>query len=173
MNFVICGLPKSGTTLLARFVGGLPGVYVVHEPFQVHAKYHVWPKWPTCGYKHVGLKEPYHHAKSAALLNRGHLAILRWTGWKFIWITRDFADLRDALCQKWNWSDADVCDAYEAFTAFRANERAIDYDLFRQDPIGVWNYHNPLGVRAKEIRLAPCTEPFMGSLSAKNSTTIQ
>lgn len=178
-NFVITGLTRTGTTILARFVAGLPGCHVLFEPYQT-AKKHNLPLFAslaniTPDTIRNGIKEPYFgpYAPGAAFHNSDILRTLKADGWTFIYITRNpIWTLNSRKHAGWP-TDLDAwAKNYKEFESFRGRAPAIAYDDFCLDPIGTWNKVMPLPIRATEVRLGNCPEPFLGDRRAKESTSI-
>lgn len=179
MNFVICGLPRSGTTIIARFIGGLLGVHVEHEPYQRAVKFGRFPPdVDTHEHNHMlmdhwGFKEPFWGIdEGCQFRNDSVLKAHRKCGWKFIFVRRDLRDVMASL-RKWGISDKSVMENIFAFDRFVEGEKFIQYEDFCASPIATWNALMPLPVKADYIILGPSPETErMGDERAFNSTEI-
>lgn len=173
MNFVICGLARSGTTILARFVAGLPGVRVLHEPFQCRQYYKTDIALPT---EHLhGIKEPFYGLDGISQVrNDGLLKGLMDSGWRFVWLWRNPEHVYRSQSLYHDLHDRERFDQnLAAFNAFRGTQQAIDYDRFVEDPVREWNSVNPIGVLATSVFLAPCAfGPWLGCKRAREAETI-
>jgi hypothetical protein len=176
-DFVVCGLPRAGTTIISRFIGGIPGVHVLHEPLQCLAKRGCLPRLPeseeTWGL--TGMKEPFHILPQITVFpNVTTLRFLRDAlGTRFVWVTRDCMATYESF-KRWSVSYRDFQYAWESFEEFRCGQPVIQYEDFCADPVGTWNKLMPLGqsVTTDKVRLAPVSEPFIGDWKAKDSTEI-
>lgn len=176
MNFVICGLPRSGTTIIARFIGGLPGVHVEHEPYQRAVKFMRFPpqfRYPDRPVKHLGFKEPFWAiSEGCQFRNDAVLDAHRQCGWKIIFVRRDIMKVTASL-RKWDIPEDLIMENALAFDRFASGEQYIWYDDFCADPIAIWNRLRPLPVVAVKVNLAPSPETErMGDDRAFNSTEI-
>lgn len=188
--FIICGVPRSGTTIIARFIGGLPCVNVRHEPLQSIAKQSeagaVWRivqigELISDQSLYFGFKEVFHHVPGFGQYANGEaLALLKLAGVRFVWINRD--PVATFNSQKNTWGGVIFQDVkrfvqnWNAFQTLRFGSPVIDYDKFCQDPVAEWRRVKPLPVDVDEhgMHLAYCDTPdSMGCHKAKTSAAIE
>lgn len=182
-RIVICGLPRSGTTIVARFAE-LAGASVLHEPFQSAALSGFTPEfWEyllrQCLSKSnaVLIKEPFHTIpKQCQCLNADILKRLDASGWKFVFVTRS---LKDNFASQKAWAHYgnvhDFILNHSRFSEFVAGRPSIDYDRFCMNPAHEWNSiakELPIG-ESFEMKPMPATPIFMGDVRASISTSIE
>lgn len=179
MNFVICGLPRSGTTIIARFIGGLPGVHVEHEPYQRAVKFGRFPPELNSKnnyYEHYGFKEPFWGIdEGCQFRNDSVLKAHRACGWRFIFVVREEEAIWKSISM-WGITRTEFVENHRRFLNFMYDSMPllqIQYEKFCECPALYWNELLLLPVIAKEVNLAPSpTTERMGDERAFNSTEI-
>lgn len=134
MKFVICGLPRTGTTILARLIGGLPDTHVLHEPYQRAVKF--CQQFPpetffihqSCAL-HFGFKEPFWGIdQGCAFRNDAVLRAHRKCGWRFLYIHRDPLETW-ASTKRWDITIEQFIENSKRFRDFASGELSVDYDM--------------------------------------------
>jgi hypothetical protein len=173
-RFVLCGVPRSGTSILGRFLNSIEGFACLQEPIQTKSKFGkvTLPNGDSVDgepmeimdelaktHQAVGFKEPFMIKCYRYEGNAGILQEAKNKGHKFLWIVRDPESVFNSS-RRWggNWEDVELfIQNYTKFFETMGDAPAVVYDKFIVDPIGEVNAKLGLGVTGEPL-LAPAKD---------------
>lgn len=191
-RLVVCGVPRSGTTILARVIDSIDGAICLPEPIQSRARHGAFPLPSGCEqspdldgalaaldrrYAIVGFKEPFMVVEGYARAdNREALARARAAGALFVWIVRHPLRVYNSVKEwgpKFHDVDRFIRNCSHFLDAMRGATPVV-YEQLLVDPIAELNRATPLRLTGS-FRLRPFQVhgPFAGSQPARERARLE
>lgn len=191
-RLVVCGVPRSGTTILARVIDSIDGAICLPEPIQTRARHGVFPlplgfeQPPDLEqalaaldkrYTIVAFKEPFMVVEGYARAdNREALTRARARGALFVWLVRHPARVYNSV-KEWGpkFHDVDRFIAnYSRLLDAMGGATPVVYEQLLVDPVAELNRATPLRLTGSlQLRPFQVHGPFAGSQVAREHARIE
>lgn len=190
---ILVGPPRSGTTIMGRFISSIESCFFLLEPFQTKGAFGAvmlpdgtmdpldWDQIldrEAPKYQIVGLKECY-MPEYANVSNWTVFEKCNWGGYHFVYTIRDpFATFSSCKRHPYgsHWKDVGkFISNYSSFLQALGDSPAVDYDAFIADPVAEVNRKTKFEIEGEPVLVnhhQAETEPLGGDATALASDQI-